>query len=100
MPKIDVSVPHKLTPTEAMSRIKALVGKLKAEHGETLADLREEWTDDGGAVSFSAMGFSLSGRVAVTPQDVRVSGDLPLAASFFKSKIEAAIRDRAADLLA
>jgi len=100
MPKIDVSVPHRLAQQEAMSRIKGLVHQLKAEHGATLGDLREEWTADTGTVSFSAMGFALSGTVAVTPGDVRVSGDLPLAASFFKNQIEATIRDRAAALLA
>jgi hypothetical protein len=83
-----------------MKRIKGLLEKIKTEHGDKISNLREEWTDNVGTFSFSAMGFSVAGTLAVTSTDVQFSGELPFAASLFKNKIETTIRDRAAELLA
>jgi hypothetical protein len=46
------------------------------------------------------MGFAASGTVTVSPTDVALALNLPFAASFFKDRIEAAIRDKATELLA
>lgn len=83
-----------------MKRIKGLLEQVKREHSDKIGDLREEWTGDGGRFDLSAMGFSVSGTIAVTPTHVRLSGELPFAASFFKSRIETTIRERATELLA
>lgn len=100
MARLNMSVPHQLSQEEAMRRIKGLLNKVKSEHSDKISDLQEEWTDNVGRFSFSAMGFSVSGTLAVTPADIQFSGDLPFAASFFKGKIETTIRDRATELLA
>ena len=95
-----MSVPHQLSQQDAMTRIRTLLEKLKTENPGRIDNLREEWADNVGTFSFSAMGFPVSGTLAVTPTDIQLSGDLPMAAAFFKSKIEKTIRDRAAELLA
>ena len=100
MAKLNLSVPHKLSQAEAMKRIRGLLEKATSEHGDKISDLQQEWTDNVGTFSFSAMGFSISGTVSVTPTDVQLSGDLPFAASFFKSRIETTIREQATELLA
>lgn len=100
MPKLNMSVPHQLSKEEAMTRIRTIFQKLKSEHAGRIDDLQEQWTDDGGTFKFSAMGFPVSGSLAVTPADIKISGDLPFAATFFKSRIESTIRDRASELLA
>jgi hypothetical protein len=100
MPALDMAVPHKLSRQEAMTRIRGLLQKLKDEQGDRINDLREDWSDSGGKFSFSAMGFQVSGTLDVTPADVRLSANLPFAASFFKGRIEEAIRARASELLA
>ena len=100
MSRLNISVPHALSQQDAMTRIKNLLDKLKTENPGRIDNLREEWADNVGTFSFSAMGFPISGTLAVTPTDVQLSGDLPMAAALFKSKIEATIRDRAAALLA
>ncbi len=100
MATLNMSIPHKLSQDDALRRIKGLLDKVKSEHADKVSDLREEWTDNLGRFSFSAMGFSVSGTLAVTPTQVQFSGDLPFAASVFKSRIETAIRERATDLLA
>jgi putative polyhydroxyalkanoic acid system protein len=82
-----------------MQRIKQLLENVKKEHSDRISDVREQWTGNVGTFSLSAMGFSVSGTIAVTPTEVQLSGDLPFAASFFKSRIEATIRERATELL-
>ena len=100
MPGIDITVPHRLSQPQAMSRIQGLIANVKAEHGDKISDLREEWVDNVGTYRFSVMGFAVSGTITVMPTSVRLTGDLPFAASFFKNTIESTIRDRATDLLA
>ena len=94
-----MSVPHKLSQEDAMKRIKGLLENVKREHSDKISDVREQWTDNVGTFSLSAMGFAVSGTIAVTPTDVQVSGELPFAASFFKNRIETTIRERATELL-
>ena len=83
-----------------MNRIQGLIANVKAEHGDRISDLREHWVDNVGTYSFSAMGFSVSGTITVMPGSVRLTGNLPFAASFFKNTIESTIRERATELLA
>src|SRR5436190_10499004 len=100
MPTIDVTIPHRLSQAQAMNRIQGLIANVKAEHGDRITDLHEEWVDNMGAYRFSVMGFAVSGTIEVMPTSVRLMGNLPFAASFFKNTIESTIRDRATDLLA
>jgi putative polyhydroxyalkanoic acid system protein len=100
MPAIDVTIPHQLSQAQAMTRIQSLIANIKAEHGDKITDLHEEWGDNVGTYRFSVLGFAVSGTVEVMPTSVRLTGNLPFAASFFKNTIESTIRDRAAELLA
>ncbi len=100
MPKLKIEVPHKLTQEEALNRIKGLLGEVKTQFADKISNLQENWRGNMGTFSFSAMGFSVSGSLSVTPSMVELFGNLPFAALFFKGKIEATIRERAETLLA
>ncbi len=100
MPKLDIYVSHRLSQEEALRRIKHLLGDVKAKFADKITNLHEEWSGNGGEFSFSAMGFHVSGTLTVSPSAVRLTCDLPLAALLFKTKIEAAIMERARELLA
>ena len=88
MPSIQVTVHHKLTEHEAMSRIKHLVTQLKHEHGDKVSNVNEEWHLRTGKFSFSFHGLALSGTVDLHPGTVEIHGKLPLAVSLFKGKIK------------
>jgi hypothetical protein len=94
-----MSVPHSLGQDEALTRIRNRIATIRAEYGERASDVQEQWTGNVGTFRATAMGFSVAGTVTVSPTDVSLSADLPFAAAFFKDKIEATIRDRAAELL-
>ena len=100
MARLDMVVSHHLTQDEALGRIKTLLGQVKNQFADTISNLREDWNGNTGKFSFSAMGFSVSGTLTVKPSRVELSADLPLAAMFFKEKIESTIRERAEILLA
>ena len=100
MPKTTVVIPHTLGKSEALSRLKHLLDDMKERHGSQVSDLQEHWTQDGGTFSFKAMGFKISGAMAVSDTDVKIDGEFPWAAKPFQGQIEGAIRERAARLLA
>ena len=100
MPKLSIVVPHHLSEGEALERIKGLLGDLKREHSGSFSDLKEEWSGSGGRFSVKAMGMSVTGGLAVSPGQVAMTGDLPLAATPFKGRIEQMVRERMERLLA
>ena len=99
MPSIQVTVHHKLTEHEAMSRIKNLVTNLKQEHGNKVSNIEEEWHARSGKFSFTFQGISLSGSVNLHPAIVEIHGKLPLALTLFRGKIKEVIRVKAHELL-
>ncbi len=100
MPKTDITVPHSLGKTEALTRLHGMLASVKENYGSQVSDLEENWHDDGGSFAFKAMGFKISGDLAVSDNDVRIDAEFPWAAKPFQSTIETAIRERAERLLA
>jgi len=100
MPNLNISIPHSLSQAEAAQRIRSLLNNLKAEHSDKINDLKEEWVGHTGKFACSVMGFRVSSILAIEPAQVSITGNLPLAAMLFKSRIESMIRDQTAKLLA
>ncbi len=100
MPQSTVTVGHELGKDEALTRIKGILVQAKQQYGDRISDLEENWTDDGGTFSFRAMGFKISGALAVSDTDVAITEDYPWAAKPFQGTIEATLRERAERLLA
>ncbi len=99
MSKLDIRIPHQLSREEAGGRIKGLLSQMKREYGENVKDLREDWSENSCRFSFSVMGSAITGTLDILNDEVRITGDLPFAASLFKGKIEDTIREKAQDLL-
>jgi hypothetical protein len=99
MPKLNMTVAHHLTQSEALKRIQGLLENVKTQFADKISDVHEEWNENIGTFSFSAMGFSVSGILIVKPSEVEIAGDLPFLAALYKGKIESAIREQAETLL-
>ena len=95
-----MSVPHQLGQQETTRRIQDLLPKMKADYGDQIRDLQEEWHGNTGHFSFSVMGFSVSGTLTVNENSVDLDGNLPFAATFFKGKIKSVIEEKAQEILA
>ncbi|MGH7767583.1 MAG: polyhydroxyalkanoic acid system family protein [Candidatus Binatia bacterium] len=100
MPKLNMTVAHRLSQAEAVKRIRGLLENVKTEFADKVSDVHEEWNGNTGTFSFSALGFPVSGVLTVTPSEVEISGDLPFLAAVYKKKIESTIREQAESLLA
>lgn len=100
MPKLNMTVSHKLSQDEALLRIKRLLGEVKVDLVDKISNLQEDWRGNKGTFSFSAMGFRVSGVLTVHKSKVELAGKLPFAAIPFRGKVEAIIRERAEKLLA
>ncbi len=92
MPQMNVSVGHELDPDEAVKRLRSFLELIKQAYGHQVSQLEENWDERSGKFSFKAMGFKTSGSVEVNHQEVRVTGQLPLAALMFRGKIEETLR--------
>ena len=100
MPKSTVSIDHSLGQDVALERIKGMLSQVKENYGSQVSDLQEDWSDNGGTFSFKAMGFKISGELAVTDSKVLIDAEYPWAAKPFQGTIETTIRERAERLLA
>ncbi|HVL25268.1 MAG TPA: polyhydroxyalkanoic acid system family protein [Thermomicrobiales bacterium] len=99
MPKTSIAIDHQLGQEEALSRLKGMLAQVKENYGSQVSDLQENWHDNGGDFSFKAMGFKISGDLAVTDSKVMIDAEFPWAAKPFQGTIEATIRERAERLL-
>ena len=100
MASLEMNIPHNLPPEEALKRIKNLLSGTKREHGDQVANLKENWNGHTGDFSFSARGFDISGTLTVTPSAIELRGKIPFAVSLFKGKITKMINEKATELLA
>ena len=99
MPKLNVSIPHNLSQDEALKRIKDAMAQAKVEQSGKIKDFQENWSGNVGTFSGSAMGHTASGTVTVGASEIVLDLALPFAATFFKGKIEASIREFVAQLV-
>jgi hypothetical protein len=99
MPQFSVGVPHALGREQAMERLQRLIERVREEHGDRLSDMQGGWVGNVLNFSFRAMGMGVQGTMDVGESGVNVQGQLPLAAAFFRGKIEQTIRDQLSSVL-
>jgi len=99
MPQFAVTVPHALGREDAMRRLDQLIERIRNEHGQSLSEMEGGWAAHVLNFSFRAMGMAVSGAMDVGEDQVSVHGHLPLAAAFFRGKIEQTIRSELSSVL-
>lgn len=95
MPSFSTQVPHSLSKTDAVERLKDLLQKVREKYGDQVKDLEEKWDEEAGTLNFAfrTYGFNIKGDVAVNDDQVALKGDLPFAAAMFKGRIEQSISE-------
>ena len=96
MPRLALEVPHTLGREEAARRLKEQAAKAR----DQVTDLEEQWNDHTLTFRFKAMGFGVSGTMAVEDAAVKIDVNLPLAAMMVKGMIEQRLRQEIAGVLA
>ena len=99
MPKLSIAVNHALDQGEVIQRLKNESNLLQSSFGNQVQDFHEDWSDKGLTFRFKAMGMSVDGSVAVEPNQILTTANVPLAAMMFKGMIEAKVKSRLEELL-
>jgi hypothetical protein len=100
MPKIRLSVAHQLGQEAAKNRIAALIADSRARCAGQVSQVAECWNGYVDAISFHAMGFSVTGQLDVQPAQVMIELNVPWAAYPLKGRIENEILTHGRQLLA
>jgi len=100
MAGFNVSVPHHIGREAALSRVQRFLDDVRQNYAAHVSDVRGQWHENRLEFGFSATGLPVQGTLVVEDHAVHVSGPLPLAAMFFRGKIEQTIRQELEKLLA
>jgi len=99
MPSYQVSVPHHLGRDAARGRVEQFLEAVQRDYAAHISNVEGAWTGDQLQFSFVATGLAISGTMRVEESAVQVSGPLPLAAAFFRGRIEQTIKGELQKLL-
>jgi len=99
MPKISLTVAHKLGVEEARRRIGHLVAETREEFGDKITDLQESWNGNVDTYQFRAMGFNIDGTIEARADAVSIEVHFPWAALPFKGRVESELLKHATALL-
>lgn len=88
MPIFHVSVQHGRTQDDARARLELAVNEVQSRFGPVVQ--RVDWSVDRNTATVAGPGVVIEMRV--DPQEVHVSGDLPLLASLLGKPLEAGVK--------
>lgn len=94
-----VSIPHKLGKEEAIRRMQAGLGKIKAQYGQVLQIDEEIWSGDRLAFRLTALKQQASGTIDVAEDHVKLEVMLPWLLAGLAHGAQAMIRERGNRLL-
>lgn len=94
-----VSIPHRLGKEEAVRRLKAGLGGVRANYGHVLTLQQEVWSGDHLQFSISAMGQVAGGSIDVENDHVRLEVTLPWLLGVVAEKLIPQIRKEGALML-
>lgn len=100
MPKLSLSIPHRLGKERAMELVKDFAEKIHDRFHDQAKNIEHSWEDNKLNFSFRTMGMNFKGALTVEEEVVNVEGELPFAAMMFKGKIEQGFREELTKLLA
>jgi hypothetical protein len=104
MPKpVIVTIPHRLTKSEARERLRSGFGRirsqLQAQFVGKLASIEDQWTEDRMEFRAVALGQTVTGRFDVLDDAVRVEVDLPWFLAALTETLRTRIRQEGTRLL-
>jgi hypothetical protein len=99
MPRLAMTMPHRLGREEARRRLKEKLAALRDTYGHQALALREEWNEYTLSFGFEARGIAVDGTMVVEDGEVRLSAEVPFRVVIFKRVIEKRIRAELGDLL-
>ena len=84
---ITVNIPHKLGQEQARERLKTGLSDLRTKYAANVSNFEETWAGDQMSFKLTAMGQSLTGRMDVLADSVKLAIDLPWLLAAFAEKL-------------
>ena len=85
---VTVTIPHKLGKAEARARIDRSIGDFKRQLASAgLGQMHEHWAEDRMHFTAGMLGQSISGRLEVRAEELRIEVDLPAFLAGLADKI-------------
>ena len=78
---------------------KTLIDTLREEHSDRISQVVQMWNGNVSNFSFRVSGFKFEGVLTVFPNNIEISGKLPLGAMLFKKLIEETIKRHAKEMI-
>ena len=87
-----VTIPHQLGQAEATRRLQHGMKQVRSSFGDKVSVIEDTWTGNHMDFRAGAMGQTVSGRIDVMDDSVRLEVDLPWVLSLFAEKAKAIIQ--------
>lgn len=94
-----VNIPHRLTRDQVRGRLQGGVSQFRSQFGDKAGNVSDTWAGDHCDFKLAAMGQTVTGRVDVLDDSVRLEVDLPWILAAFASKIRTGIEQQGRKLL-
>ena len=94
-----VTLPHQHTKAEAIKRIREGLEEMKPQLAPYISSLKEEWRGDELHFTVVAMKRTVSGRIHVMDDSVRVEIDLPWILTAIAEMVRGQIEKRGSQIL-
>jgi uncharacterized protein YpmS len=96
---LTVEVPHQFTKEEAKSRIQDGMSQVRAQLSAFVTSIEDRWTEDQMDFRLIAVGQTVTGRIEVFDNSVRIEVHLPWILSVLGERIRGRIRQQATLML-
>ena len=94
-----VSIPHKFTEVEAITRVKKILNESRSKLADHLTDVEEKWEGNVLNFAFTAQKQHISGTLTVRDRIFELYAKLPLTLRLFEGRIEKMIKEQAGAML-
>lgn len=96
---VEVNIPHDLGRVEARRRLEQGFGRLRSQIAGNVATFEESWSGDRLTFRAGALGQTVSGRLDVFDQSVRIEVDLPWFLAAVAEKLKGRLQQEGTLLL-
>ncbi len=90
-----VSIPHKYSQIEAMTRVQKILNESRSKLAEHLSDVEERWEGSTLHFAFTAQKQHITGTLEVKDRAFDLYAKLPFTLRLFEGRIEKMIREQA-----
>ncbi len=94
-----VSIPHKYSQIEAVTRVKKVLNDSRSKLADHLTDVEEHWDGYTLVFAFTAQKQHISGTLEVKDRVFELYAKLPLTLRLFEGRIEKMIQEQAGQML-